>query len=108
MAREVILASYKKMYTYTLSVSGITSFTMPPASSGIGQTEKVQVQAASTNTAAVLVGPSTISADYNNGGIELLPGSSTVLYFNLDEDLRAIAISGTQKLLVSYFSGANG
>lgn len=109
MAKPIVLSSYSRMYTYTLSVGTSTvSFSAIPASSVLKNPEKILIQAPSTNTVAILVGPSTITADYNNGGTELLPGSSTVSYYNLDESLSAIALAPSQKLLITYYSEPNG
>lgn len=109
MAKPIVLSSYSRMYTYTLSVgTSAVPFTAIPTSSALKNPEKILIQAPSTNTVAIIVGPSTVSADYNNGGIEILPGSSTVSYYNLDESLYAIGLAINQKLLITYFSEPNG
>ena len=109
MAQQVVMASYYNIHTYTLSVgTSITAFTQATRFLNVKNPEKIQVQAPSTNTAAVLIGPNTITSDYNNGGVEMVPGSSTVLNWSLDEYLKAISVSGTQKLLITYFSEPNG
>lgn len=109
MARPIVLSSYSRQYTYTLVVgTSEVPFTAIPSTVLLKNPEKIQVQAASTNTVAVLIGPTGITADYLNGGTEMLPGASTVLYFNLDESMKAIALAAGQKLLITYYSEPNG
>lgn len=109
MAKPVVVSSYSRMYTYTLTVgTSPVSFTALPSSSSVKNPEKIVIQAASTNTTAILIGPTGITSDYANGGVELVPGSSTVPYMNLDESLVAVALSSGQKLLISYYSEPNG
>ena len=103
MANLVAIAGYASMDPQRLTV-GTTAVAFPtPNQSRVKNPEKIQVQAASTNTVPILVGLSDVLADYSNGGIELLPGASTTLSAAKDELLFAIASAAAQKLLVTYF-----
>ena len=91
----------------------LKSFTVVIASTGVAMplvsittpANRIDIQAAPGNAAALLVGASNITSDSLNGGISLSAGD--VYNIELITDLKPIYIAGTagDKVLVNFWIG---
>lgn len=82
----------------TLGTAAVTQLVPSPSMVGM---VGVTVQARSTNTAGVFIGPSTMSLT-GNGGIELRPSGSLFLPMNAISSLYGVAESGSQTVVVIW------
>jgi hypothetical protein len=91
----------------TLTVGTSEAQFPTPNQAKVQNPEKVFVQTASTNTAAIVVGRTGVLANLSNGGFELLPGDNIEIPFNKEDLLVAISSASSQKLLVTYVEDPN-
>ena len=98
---------YDQMDQHVLTV--LTTETSFPASTAsvVANPEAIFVQSISLNIASIFIGKTGVKSDYSVGAFELAPGTSCVLAYNLDENLKAISGKSGQKLFVTYLSGVN-
>jgi len=95
--------SYKESLKQAVLAVGLAAVQFPDLSmSGV---EEIFVQAPTTNTDSVIIGASTVTSNFANGGWELAPGASFNPPINLWSSLYAISPSAAQKLLVTYLKG---